>query len=396
MNKRALTICAIGDARSVHVQNRTRCFAERGHKVYLITQYPAGSEGIEEIVIGGGIPPLLTNVAMTLRYLKAIRDCEPDLIHIHFAYNLGGWAAAATGFHPLIVSTMGSDIDFSQREGRTRLGNELTLSMFNRADLITVKSTAMAQEVSRLGHYQHKLAQISWGIDPNSFYKRDTSTLRAKLGLSQHTRVIFSPKIMRPLYNIHLLLAAMPAVIKKYADTKLILSEYQADSVYKGQIIEQIQNLGLQQQVIFAGYIPHDEMPFYYSLADLVVNIPASDGLPQSLLEAMSCGTPVVLGNLPQYDFIVEHKKNAYLVDFSPEAIAEGLIALLGDTGLRESISLSGIEYVQNQMSMEKEVKRVEDLYYSLIENKKPQQQLHFVLLAKILLYGFHRKIFAR
>ena len=53
----------------------------------------------------------------------------------------------------------------------------------------------------------------------------------------------------------------------------------------------------------------------YYSIADVAVSVPESDGMPQTLLEAMACGTPNLLVKLQRYEEIVEHGESAYLVE---------------------------------------------------------------------------------
>jgi glycosyltransferase involved in cell wall biosynthesis len=71
------------------------------------------------------------------------------------------------------------------------------------------------------------------------------------------------------------------------------------------------------------GAIPHEEMPAYYSLAEVAVSVPRSDGLPQSLFEALACGTPSVLGRLAAYEEVVTDGESALSADFEPGAVAE-------------------------------------------------------------------------
>lgn len=80
-----LVICAIGDATSVHVRNRTQCFAERGHTVYIISPVPATLDGVTVLVPQvTGINPLLTPIKPFLWYWELVRlfkQCQPDIIH---------------------------------------------------------------------------------------------------------------------------------------------------------------------------------------------------------------------------------------------------------------------------------------------------------------------------
>jgi glycosyltransferase involved in cell wall biosynthesis len=67
-------------------------------------------------------------------------------------------------------------------------------------------------------------------------------------------------------------------------------------------------------------------MPFYLNLADIMVSIPPSDGMPQSLYEAMACGTYPILGNLAQYQEMVQDGINGRLVKIGDVgALAEAM-----------------------------------------------------------------------
>jgi glycosyltransferase involved in cell wall biosynthesis len=72
--------------------------------------------------------------------------------------------------------------------------------------------------------------------------------------------------------------------------------------------------------------ITHQEMPAYFNLADIMVTIPRSDGMPQSLYEAMACGTYPIMGNLESYRELIQDGVNGRLVEVSDvEALGEAM-----------------------------------------------------------------------
>src|SRR5215813_10692180 len=112
MGRAPLTICAIGSSTSTHVVSRVRCFAERGHRVFLISDARAGIEGVTELVPGEGWPlaravkaavervgrrplPNLRGLRSALGVPGLIRRCRPDVVHVHYAYSPLAWMAAA-------------------------------------------------------------------------------------------------------------------------------------------------------------------------------------------------------------------------------------------------------------------------------------------------------------
>jgi glycosyltransferase involved in cell wall biosynthesis len=397
LNRPKLTICAIGSSQSSHVVSRVKCFAERGHQVYLLCDSIVGIDGITEIVPVGAPNNTLGLTLyridkLTRRFLKkptsqytdpiqlfynfrrVLKKCKPDIVHIHYAYSGWAWMAAAVDFHPLVVSVMGGDVLFEEQGSPTPRGKWLTLQLFKSADLITSKSDYLISALNKLGGFDSKAIKVVWGADLTRFRRLDATALRAQLGLSPHHRLILSPKILQPFYNVHLIVAAMPQIMATYPEVKLLITEYAADPDYKKQIVDQVQQLGLTDQVIFVGHIQHQNMPFYYSLAEVTVAVPSSDGLPQTLLEGMGCEVPNILSRLPRYEEIVGHEQSAYFVDSSPQEIAEGVIHLLSDCELRDRIARNGLEVVRAQADFAREVSRVEAKYYELLAQRRKRR----------------------
>jgi glycosyltransferase involved in cell wall biosynthesis len=369
--QRKLTICAIGPSEDCHIQNRTKCFAERGHHVYLIANHVAGIPGVMEIPLRPlfRIPkryPIVYTLSLLGGFIRAVRRSRPDVVHVHYAYQFNAWMAAVLDHHPLIVSTMGGDILFEERELRPPRGQWLTLQLLKSADLITAKSNYLISVLNEFDELGSKTIKVVWGVNPAQFRRVHAIALRQKLDIVAEDQVILSPKKVRPLYNIHLIVEAMPHILRMCPNAKLLITEPFVDMQYKAEIVNRARGLDLQKHVIFVGGVENKDMPYYYSLADVVVGIPSSDGLPQTLFEAMACEVPHVLSRLPCYEEVVAHEESAYFVDISPESIANGVVQLLSNTGLRNRIIRNGLQIVRSQADFETEVKRVEQQYHRL------------------------------
>jgi glycosyltransferase involved in cell wall biosynthesis len=366
MERRPLTICAIGSSSSTHVVSRVKCFADRGHRVFLICDSRAGIEGVTELVPSGRPIRGLRSLSLLLSVPGLIRRCRPDVVHVHFAYSPLAWMAAVADRHPLVVSVMGGDILFDEQGSPTPSGRRLTLRLLESADLITSKSDFLIDVLDRLGGFGAKAIKVVWGVDLKHFRRVDAGNLRTALGLGPEDRVILSPRILQRFYNVHEIVEAMPRVVAAIPDARLLITEYQADPVYRAEISRRVEALGLGEHVRFVGSVPHDEMPQHYSLADVTVAVPPSDGLPQTLLEGMACGAPSILSRLPRYEELVTHGESTFFVDISPESIAVGVIRLLKDAELCERIATAGREIVAMHADLDDDVHRVERKYYEL------------------------------
>lgn len=403
-----LRILAIGSAGSTHVASRVRCFAERGHHVTLLTEQAAGLQGVREItpsappgqdqwvaraagMFGKVLRRDLTGpadmVRLMLDFRRKLRSADADVIHVHFAYSTWAWMAAALGARPLVVSVMGGDILFEEQGAPTPRGIALTKRLLGHADLITSKSNFLIGVLDELGGYGAKAIRVVWGVDPALFKPGDSRAARQAKGLPSDAKVVLSPKILTPFYNIHVLVEAMPEIVARVPEAHLVLTEYGADPAYRAALIDRIGELGLSDAVTFVGRVAHAEMPEFYALADVAVGIPASDGLPQTLLEAMACGVPSVIGPLDRYGEIVRHEESVLLADITPSAVAAAVVRLILDGTLHAHLSSRGRAIVEAEANFPLEVDRVEQAYRRLAARGRGALRPRLSMLKDVALY---------
>ena len=90
----------------------------------------------------------------------------------------------------------------------------------------------------------------------------------------------------------------------------------------------------------FVGWIPHDELPKYLNQLKLLVLPSYTEGLPNIMLEAMACGTPVLatpVGAIPEV--IKDEETGFILKNNSPECIAENVMRALEHPNLGEIVN---------------------------------------------------------
>ena len=412
--EQALTICAVGAGSSTHVVTRLRWFAQRGHRVYLLTTSPSagGIPGVTEVDLRR---PYLTSPRSRIRrtytalpsplrgivyyglsafaFLGAARASRPDVFQVYSAHQLHAWLAGVLGFRPLVVTVLGSDVaPFEERAEPATPAEWLTVRAIRAADYITPPSDFLVDVVSRLGDIREKTERIVWGVSLQEFGRRDASALRRRLGIPPEARVILSPKILRPFYRIHLLVEALPRIRASCPEAVLVLSEYEADPEYREQIACRIEELDLGGHAVFVGAIDHAEMPEYYSLADVSVAVPPRDGMPVALLESLACETPHVLSRLPRYEEIVQHEESAYFVDPDPGSIAAGVVRLLEDEGLRSRIARQGRRIVEEQADLDEQASRVERRFRELAATIRPRTFSLSALLSAAAAYASFRR----
>lgn len=109
------------------------------------------------------------------------------------------------------------------------------------------------------------------------------------------------------------------------------------------------QDLGLGTAVRFTGRLETAQMVALYQSADVVLNPSRADNTPNSVLEALACGVPVVSTDVGGVPFLVEHGRTAWLVEpDTPETMAQGLARVLHDDRLRHALRSNGLELARS------------------------------------------------
>jgi glycosyltransferase involved in cell wall biosynthesis len=314
-----------------------------------------------------GLPKLI-QLANVVSLRRALSSFRPHVLHAHYV-RIYGWIAALSFFNPLVLTVWGGDILEDQGAFSDFLGKKLTPFALRRADLVTAHSTFLREQVMRLGKEGDRVSMVGCpGVDRRLFKPGlDTTPLRQELGLGEG-HLVLCTRLMGSLYNTETVLRAIPLVLKEVPGTKFLFSEYMSHPPYVDTMKALARELSLEASVVFLEKISHERMPLFLNLATVFVSIPDSDGMPQSLLEAMSCGTVPVVSNLPQYAGLVAAETNALLAPpKDPTALARAVVRLLSDSSLRERLSRACVNTSAECGDYETEMQKMEKLYYGLV-----------------------------
>lgn len=340
------TILVVGDASSPFWR-RGLVGAQAGHRIHFFSDARRELPGVESMIH----PPQTRRARGVVRALtleRAIRRLRPDLVHVHFASQ--GLSSLPLARAPrVIVSTMGGDVLPEQGMLRSRRKRALLRLLLRRARAITCKSAKLEEGLLRWGDFAHKVHRINWGIDLEAFRPGlATDALRERYAIPAGDRVLFCARICQPLYNKLTVARAFARARAQGLVATLLISEFHADPAYLARLRALVEELGVQAQVRFVGAIPYADMPAHLNLADLVIAIPSSDGLPQSTLEAMACGAYPVVGDLAAYDeFLVDGVHGRRVSPHSVEALARALVEVSADPAQRAAVAATNREHVR-------------------------------------------------
>ncbi len=150
---------------------------------------------------------------------------------------------------------------------------------------------------------------------------------------------------LEPLYDNATALRAFAIVRERYPSARLTI----AGSGPEASRLESLSTqLGLQGSVRFAGRLDRDDMADLYRAADVMLNPSLADNMPNSILEALACGVPVVSTNVGGVPFLVQDGVTALLVPpGDARSMADAALRLLDDNALWNRIAAAGVQEVQ-------------------------------------------------
>jgi glycosyltransferase involved in cell wall biosynthesis len=134
---------------------------------------------------------------------------------------------------------------------------------------------------------------------------------------------------------------------------------------YYGEIDGAVERLGLRERVIFAGFVPQEELPLWYNTADLFVYPSLYEGFGLPPLEAMACGTPVVVSNVSALPEVVG-EAGLRVPPLDAEALAAAIEAVLGAPEQHSALRAAGLQRAAT-FSWRETARRTSQVYHQVV-----------------------------
>jgi glycosyltransferase involved in cell wall biosynthesis len=210
------------------------------------------------------------------------------------------------------------------------------------ADLVTAVSHALAKEMSRLhGIDEGSIGVIGNGVDTNLFCPpREVKV--------HQPYVLYTGRLSwnKGLFD---LVRSAKLVVSDNPNVKFVLT---GRGPIEADLRKLIARMGLSDKFSFPGYVDTSALIRYYQNATAFVFPSYYEGFPTSLLEAMSCGSPVVTTDVGGVREVVTDGHNGMIVPLkNPEAIARSVLTLLEDEKLRKKLGNAGRDTIQKHYS---------------------------------------------
>lgn len=310
------------------------------------------------------IPDLLGQIRSTAE------GFGPDIIHFHTPGLLGLVAVRLANktkiplvgtYHTLLSEMLPNMPPFETLATILEPGNGddglirkaawgISKAIYAKSDLIISPAESIKRDL-RQHEFKNWIEVVSNGIETEKFIYKPRNERTGVLLLTG--RVSFEK-------NIDVVIRAMQYL----PDLKLLIA---GDGPAAKDLNELTRELGLSKRVTFLGYVPREKLVKYYQRADLFVTASTMEVQPMVILEAMSCGLPVVaINKAGLVGGTVNPGKNGDLIDEpNPLVLADKVKQVLNDYGTWKNMSENARKTAEKN-SVDKSVRRMEKLYREL------------------------------
>ncbi len=313
---------------SPHDHRFLSALAQTDHKVYFVRLEPATNESedrivpteIEQVLWEGGKRAFRwRDVPRYVRSLrKVIKRIQPDVLHAGPIQTVG-LIAVLTGFRPLLMMSWGFDL--MEDVYRNKWWERITSFVLCRSTFFTSDAQVTRDKAVEYGMNPDRTIVFPWGVDLEHF-KPNPSTLPS--GAGQAALTLFCNRSWEPRYGVDVLARAFVRAAQTKPELRLIL----LGGGSMGRDLRRILNSGgVIEQVLFGGYISQKELPRYYNMADVYISPSHVDGSSVSLMEAMGCGLPCLISDIPANKEWVTEAENGWLFpDGNADALAKKIL----------------------------------------------------------------------
>ncbi|WP_439664760.1 glycosyltransferase [Lentzea sp. HUAS TT2] len=374
-------------SQNLHVAGLATALSTLGHKVVVYTrrahphvpQRVQTDDGYEVVHVPAGPAVRMSGddaLAHTGDFVRALKLVwkarRPDVVHAH------GWLsgiAAVLGARvsrvPVVQTYHSLDtvppqqhrangsVSTKRRAVERLVGHE--------ADRIVATCSAESQTVLGMGVDRSKLSVVPRGVDLDLFTPHSGSAVRVRPrrivsvgGLLPHKGFEDTLRALSKVDGVELVIAGGGAQgdVRGDPETKRLLMLAGA--------------LGVADRVVFAGHVPHAELPALLRSADLMVCAPRQWSSGCAAVEAMACGIPVVataVGGLT--DSVLDGLTGVLVPPGKPDAMAKVLRALLADGTQRELLSAGGYDRAHARYSWQRAASDLVRIYSAVAHDLK-------------------------
>jgi glycosyltransferase involved in cell wall biosynthesis len=315
---------------TTHDHRFLSALAKTEHKVFYLRLERRGHQledrpvppVIEQVIWKGGQRPATLGKGLTLLVdlKRVIHQIQPDVIQAG-PIQRSAFLTALSGFKPLVCMSWGYDLIHDAK--RNLFWKWATRYTLKRSAALVGDSEVIRQLAIQFGMDAERIITFPWGVDIQHFdVKKFERT-------NTDTFTLLSTRGWEPIYGVDLIARAFANAARKLTENHgpelhLVML---GDGSQSKKIHKIFLKGGLEKQVTFPGQIGYADLPNYYNAADLYLSASHSDGSSISLLEALACGVPALVSDIPgNREWITPDETGWWFPDGNVDALTQAIL----------------------------------------------------------------------
>lgn len=271
---------------------------------------------------------------------------------------------------PLIISPHGGiSINWDYSDKIPKMISDKSFGYIKKKTLNIHYVSVTKMEIPLIKKYgkvsEQNIHYIPHGVNTEIFKPVDSNNLKKKLGLENYDVILYVGRIAKGK-GVDKLIKILNLIHQKNKKVKLVIIGGNAG--YLQTVNKLIQKYNLSKHVLYLGYISKENLPAYYSMADLVIYPSRQEIFGLVICEAMACGKAVIGSDIMGPSEIIINGETGYTSDFKDiEDLSKKALSLLEDKTLLKQMGRNGLARVKNKFTWKKAAESHFELYKKVL-----------------------------
>lgn len=298
---------------------------------------------------------------------RVIGEIQPDLIQAG-PVQTTAYLVALAGFNPLVTVSWGSDLLVDA--GKNARYTEITRYTMARSAALVADCQPVAAAAIAYGMPEEKIVTFPWGVDLDHFSPADPAFEQTLFpDKSQNPFIILSTRAWEPIYGVDILAQGFVLAAREIPELHLVMLGNGSLASRLRIIFESGQ---VMDRVLFAGQVTQNDLPRYYRSADLYLSASRSDGTSISLLEALACGRPALVSDIPgNRAWIEPGVQGWWFSDGGPQSLAAALSRAFAQRQDLPKMNLAARRLAEERANWPENFKKLQTAYDLALDPQK-------------------------
>ena len=267
--------------------------------------------------------------AAAREFKQIVAEFQPDVIHAGPIQRVA-FIVALANCGPVLSMSWGSDLLLEA--DHSLFWQLITRYTLKHSSLLAADCQTVVKKARSFG-YTGPVAVFPWGVDLDHFKPGPIGALRKQLGW-EGEQVFLSNRSMEPLYGVEIIAQAFALASRTNSHLRLLLYGRGSQGSKIKMILKEAENAG---KVHYGGFASLQELPEIYRSADVYLSASHSDGSSVSLMEALACGLPALVSDIPSNQEWIEPGKQGWLFeDGNVQDLTKKMLKITADTDRRQ------------------------------------------------------------